>query len=249
MDKPRPASNTPMNYAAINAKLKAMSARLLKPQDYEAISQMDTAEDVIAWLGAPPEHKHINDAATRICRYIPDKTQKDYVRAMAAPSGEGSFQYYIAQWKRLGHLDKSNRIALRDALGAEIDLNNILWMYRLKRYHRIKGNETYGYLVPIRYRLSHEATQRMADCPTPKALLDEVAYGPYKTDIVISQAQAFNNGPYTGQSTPEQALAKAIQKRYETAARRYPNTLATALAYLYKKKLEMQWLLGAIQGR
>jgi len=183
-----------MNYTVINTKVKAMGAR-------ESVFQ----------------------SAATLCLYITDKNQREFVTAMANKD-ENEFHYFINQWKRLSHLDKKNRAALRGALGAEIDMNNILWMYRLKKYHRIKGDATYGYLVPIRYKLSTEMTQKMAHAESPGLFLDEVAVSPYAKDIDFAKP------------APEQQLAKAIEKRYQAAARRYPNSLATALAYLHKLK-------------
>jgi len=195
-----------MNYAAINAKLCAMGARGYASQDDESINQ----------------------TVTNICRYIPSKAHKSFIAAMAGQHERG-LDYYTSQWKQLNRLDKPNRTALRRLLGMEIDLNNILWMYRLKRYHRITGDTTFGYLVPIRYRLSREATRRMVDCVTPQALLDEVALGPYSADFVHLNTTSPLNQP-----TPEQILTNAISRRYQAAARRFPNTLVPVLAYLYK---------------
>jgi len=200
-----------MNYAAINAKLKAMNARRPIHWDQETVIK----------------------CASNICRYVPGKLHKDYITAMALATIRGrSLHYYTTQWKRLNRLDKFNRIALRCIMGAEIDLYNILWMYRLKRYHRVTGDGTFGYLVPIRYKLSRETTRQMADTATPEALLNIVANGPYSTDF-----KHLGKGPeiLSGGLTPEQMLEIAIARRYQSAARRYPNSLAPALAYLYRR--------------
>ena len=206
-----------MSYAALNAKLSAMSARSATPQNSNTITQ----------------------AATDICRYITGKLQRDYVAAMAlAVSQDKNIQYYTAQWKRLNRLDKTNWTALRSILGAEIDLNNILWMYRLKRYHCVTGDATFGYLVPIRYRLSRETTRRMADCGTPIDLLDEVERSPYAVDFALminkkTSTETKSIIASESRPTPEQMLTMAIIRRYQTAARRYPNSLAATLAYLH----------------
>jgi len=206
-----------MKYAALISKLKAMSAKAATDKNGSGRAGLQ-----------PNNFKPLSrKAATKLCRYIPCKRQRDYVMAATQDT---SLNHYIAQWKRLNRLDKPNRIALKSTLGAEIDLNNILWMYRLKRYHRVTGNATFGHLIPIRYMLSREATRRMADCTTPKALLDEIASSPYAADF-IHLAEKENN-TRIGQPTPEEMLAKAITRRYQTAARRYPNTLAPVLAYL-----------------
>jgi len=181
-----------MNYNAINAKIRAMQ---IKPIT-------------------------ISEAVNRICLYIPDRDLRNFIKRVTTSGG--GIAYYTAMWKALARLDKANQQAIRGILGAEIDLTNILWMYRLKRYHGIKGDATYGYLIPIRYRLSREATMRMAECETPRALLEEIAKSPYAGEINFSIRK----------TTPEQQLAAVILKRYKTAAKRYPNTLVPILAYL-----------------
>jgi len=196
-----------MNYAALNAKICAMGARLTDMQGREPIAD-----------------------AANICRYISGKPQRDFVMAMALAAHGADIHYYATQWKRLNRLDKPNRIAIKGILGAEIDLVNILWMYRLKRYHRVTGNATFGHLIPIRYLLSRETTRHMADCISPAALIDEVENSPYAMDFVNISERFMQ----AGAPTPEQMLAIAIGKRYQSAARRYPNTLAPALAYLQR---------------
>ena len=204
-----------MKYDAVNAKIKAMSAKLpdSMPMDIDALK-----EDAI-----------------RICRYIPDKNLRGFITQLAAPP-EKDIHYYIAQWKRLTKLDRANRHVLRGILGAEIDITNILWMYRLKKYRRIYGNATYGYLIPIRHRLTRAATQRMADCETAKALREEIAACPYAKDISFTAQKGQSDNKESKRLTPEQQLAHAISKRCQTAAKRYPNSLAPAVSYIYCTK-------------
>ena len=231
-----------MNYAAVTAKICAMSANLLTSQDYEIIQTIESAREVTAWLQAKPNYiQTAEESAARICRYIPDKINRNFLMQMAEVN-MGNIQYYTSQWKRLKQLDKANSVVIRGILGVEIDLNNILWMYRLKRYHRLKGDATYGYLIPIRYKLSQAITQRMAECKTPKELLDEIEKSPYSGELSKLK-------PTKGSRlTPEQSLLKIIERRYELVARRYPNTLIPALSYIHKKKLELNKLMSITES-
>jgi len=220
-----------MNYAAVNAKVRAMSARLIKPQDYEsAIAEMESEAHL---------RQDIFLTAVSICRYIPIKAHKSYVMAEAKPA-EDLIAYYMAQWKGLSQMNKPNHTALKGIVGAEIDLTNILWIYRLKHYHRVTGSGTYGYLIPIRYKLSHAKTQRMAEAGNLKALFDEVSDSPYGMDYIRMLTNE-------GRVSPEQALVNIIDAKYQSAARRHPNTLAPTLAYLHRKKLEVNGLIAAMQ--
>jgi len=219
-----------MNYAAVNAKIKAMEARAPEIKIPEI-----NAPEIKAMEARTPEAKgleangpDISDVAANICRYIQARPCRDYIAAMASPDRD--INYYLSQWKRVAKLDKQSKVALKHILGTEIDITNILWMYRLKKYHRVKGNDTYGHLIPIRYRLTQAQTQHMADASNPQTLLEAIAQSPYSTDIDFTGATQLP----PKQLSPEQQLFHAINKHYRRAVRRYPGTLATTAAYLYR---------------
>jgi len=295
-----------MNYAAVNAKVNAMRAKLLTPQDYEVMNRFKSADEIVEWLAQSADnasgfrqavhgfdtldepfstanslgsrhflltqttgylYQTVSKAAASICFFIPDKAMIDFVMTMAS-TNDYSINYYTSQWRQLSQLDRPNKTALRSILGAEIDLTNILWMYRLKRYHRIRGDLTYGYLVPVRYGLSQAVTMGMAECESPKALLEEIARSPYAADIRITPpfaewsgtsqhggaSQCGGTSQYGGTShlhhlTPEQQLTLAIEKRYKAAATQHPDTLAPTLAYLHKKKQEVQAITRILENK
>jgi len=252
---------------AATAKVKAMNAKLLAADDYATLSKMESETEVIEWLRAKDYSKNIEQSAIHICKYITDKNQRSYIKEMAATKKE-TLHYYTAQWKRLSLMDSKNRTALRSILGQEIDLNNILWMYRLKKYHRIKGDATYGYLIPIRYKLNRQSTGRMADSQNPKALMEEVAQGPYASvfaKLVNSNKGSMDNEPIGMGSipnssfhpsleqmlrfSPEHMLAITIEGFCQTIARRYPTTLAVVVLYLYKRKMEASRITAILNSQ
>jgi len=192
-----------MNYAALNTKTRAKNAKNAKQMRENNAESLD-------------------QAIASICRFIPDRKLCNFIRLLGQQ--ETGISYYSNLWKCVNSLDKQNRVALRSVIGAEIDISNIIWIYRLKRYHRISGPRVYGYLVPVRYRLSTAATSRLADSVSPAALLEEIVKTPYSADISFQPDCKL---------TPEQQLSQAITRRYQAAARRHSNSLAPTLAYLY----------------
>jgi len=189
-----------MNYSAILAKIGAMKGKKMS----------------------------IDQAASSICLYLSDVCQRKFI--LAAASIDTDINSYITMWKTLSQMDTTNIRIIRRILGSEIDMTNIIWMYRLKRYRRIKGDATYGYLIPIRSRLSVVATQKMAECETPRHLVDEIENSVYAKKIYFNK-----------KITPEQQLTAYIAKCYKAAAKQYPNTMAPVLAYLYQRKSEQNW--------
>jgi len=169
----------------------------------------------------------LEDNVARLLHYIHERPLKNFIKSMADGLiiGKTDIQYYLSLWQNLGVLDKLSQKAMRRVIGMEIDLRNILWIYRLKRYYGVVGDATFGYLIPVGNKIPREMISRMAAYKDIAGLIAEVAQGPY--DGVFGD---FNHG--------EQKLAAAVQKQYQREIRKNPNSIATVCGYLYEKSLK-----------
>ena len=164
----------------------------------------------------------ITQEAARLMHFIHSRPAKKFVELMAQglASGEMDVAYYLALWKRVGMLDKLSQKVLRRVIGTEIDLRNILWMYRLKRFYGVVGDSTFGHLIPAGNRLSKEVVARMANCGDVGGLINELAQSPYGN--VFGD---FNHG--------EMRLHDAVCRAYKRESRQNFNSIATVCGYLY----------------
>ncbi|MDR0957876.1 MAG: V-type ATPase subunit, partial [Clostridiales bacterium] len=76
-------------------------------------------------------------------------------------------------------LDKQNRKAMQYIIGSDADLKNIMWTYRLHKFHGMYGNALFPFLIPLRHRLKKSALIKMAECKTIPELESEIANSPY----------------------------------------------------------------------
>ena len=69
--------------------------------------------------------------------------------------------YYTSTWKEQKKILKKSDLELfmRDR-GSKIDLLNIQWIYRAKKYYNMKPADIYLMLIPIHYKLSTEISER-----------------------------------------------------------------------------------------
>ena len=116
-----------------------------------------------------------------------------------------------------------NRQALRYIKGTEIDLQNILRIYRLKRYY--PEEEVFAHLIPVCYKLSKAMIKQMAESPGAAEFIVAVKHSPYAH---IS----FEN--------IELSIAQEMRRVNSRATKRYPRSVAGLMAYLFTKKLEMR---------
>jgi len=128
-------------------------------------------------------------------------------------------------WRSLGVLDKSSREIMRRVVSVEIDLQNILWMYRLKRFYGVVGDATFAYLIPVGGKLPREILARMAHCKDVTTFAAEVSRSPYSGVF----------GDFSDPIRAEQKLADAVKKLYQREIRKNSDSIAAVCGFLYER--------------
>lgn len=193
-----------VNQAAVT-KVKAMRAKLLSPQDYEGAKGGGGLEADLA----------------KICMYV-EKPLRDYLRGEFVPALQA------AKIPAAPAKDKS----LTRVFGVETDLRNILWMYRLKKFHSVHGDGIFGFLNPKTHRLTSEEIARLAHAKDLQSFSDMVAMGFYRN--VFAEGFAF----------AEQKITREIRRQY----RREGGGLAIICGYLFARHLEEKNLQAIAKG-
>ena len=145
------------------------------------------------------------------------------------------FNYYRNLWKARKKFLKGDDLKAAAIIdGTEADMQNILWIYRLKSYYSMNGESLYKYVMPLHYRIGPESITRLAeaDLPAMKDILLEMPY-----------AYAFENA-----ASVERAYYTAINKAYRQAQSRYPNSAAVILDYLFLKNMEIKNIISIFEG-
>ncbi|MCL2190144.1 MAG: V-type ATPase subunit [Defluviitaleaceae bacterium] len=180
-----------MNYFALNAKVHAM-------------------------YGSAKSGEGVSYAfcRTQILRWVQDKKLRSFIAdVFPMESVWRDIAHFMHVWARLHRLDRANRNALIPAMGAEIDLTNIVWMYRLKKFYGVTGSEVFGRLIPVRYRLSEGEMRTIAQAK----------------DVEVPSMYASVLQDFT---QPEQKIRREIARLYKKQARLHPQSLANVCALL-----------------
>ena len=77
-------------------------------------------------------------------------------------------QYYFSQvWKDRKKVLKKKELELytRDC-GTKLDLLNLQWIYRAKKYYHMQPADIYSLLVPIHYKLKTEQVKDLVESPS-----------------------------------------------------------------------------------
>lgn len=145
--------------------------------------------------------------------------------------------YFTTMWKKRKKLLKKKELELytRDC-GSKIDLLNLQWIYRAKKYYNMKSADIYSLLVPIQYKISTELIKEIVEAPG----MEEFEAALQKT----SYARHYDFGQ---QLTIEQMYTECLNHLYKTDRRQNPYSIAAINTYLFMKEEELKKLTTAME--
>ena len=207
-----------MNYSAVLTKIKAKNAKLLEKHDFEQNHAQILQREVIG-----DEISCIKSDFAQISTYLHEKPIRDFV---------GLWREYDLQdiWRKLGGLPQHDRRQLKNIIGTEIDLQNILYLYRLRQFYGIVGDAVFTHLTPICHKLSPAETKTLAEAKS-----------------IEDFSRLLENGVYSGVfggNFCEQAVSRAMRKQYKKAMGNLPKICE----YFYARRLEIQNIRAFHQG-
>lgn len=141
--------------------------------------------------------------------YLQNKNERDYALAFIQKVAQPSVANYMVLWRKAKRLN----IAHQRILGTEIDLQNILWIYRLKRFYQMFDSRVYSHLVPVRHRLAEEVIEKMVTGRDVASLQSALAATTY--------AHLFGQffAPNENFLSPEKTLQKLVRQLYKKESR------------------------------
>ena len=145
--------------------------------------------------------------------------------------------FFTTLWKARKKMLKKEDLELyeRDC-GSQIDLLNMQWIYRAKKYFNMKPADIYQLILPIHYRLSTDLIKGMVEATTFEELQTLCNQTPY--------ARRYES---TEQLTMEQMYSECLHHLYTIDRRRNPYSIAAVNTYLFLKEEEIKKLTTALE--
>lgn len=145
--------------------------------------------------------------------------------------------YYIKAWKMCRTLLKGKeQKAFQDILGKQIDLLNLMWIYRSKKYYDTDPVTIYASLIPIRYKLTKNQITAMTEAASLEEFFTQLHSTPYAAPS--QKGETFLIEAFYNQLT---------DKAYLDSKRRNPASISTLFYYLYLKEQEIDRLTTALE--
>ena len=145
--------------------------------------------------------------------------------------------FFTSTWKEQKKvLSKSDLELFMRERGSKIDLLNLQWIYRAKKYYNMKPADIYLLLIPIHYKISTEQIKELVEAPG----LEEFTAAMERT----TYAKHYN---FHQKLTIEQMYADCLHHLYTVDLRRNPYSIAAVNTYLFLKEEELNKLTTAME--
>ena len=146
--------------------------------------------------------------------------------------------YFQNTWKTMNKLfSGEEKQILLETYGAKIDMLNIQWIYRSRKYYSMTPADIYSIIIPIHYKLKKETITAMAEAETMEAMKEIICSTYY--------GRQFREEDHAALEKIYRSLLDAVHK---TSLRKYPYSIACVNSYLYAKEHEVNRLTTAIEG-
>ena len=145
--------------------------------------------------------------------------------------------YFTTLWReQKKYFKKEDLELLKRDCGSKIDLLNLQWIYRAKKYYNLKPADIYLLLIPIHYKLSTELITEMVEAP-----------GTEEFQAVVSRTSYGKHYQFREDLTIEQMYTDCLHHLYTIDRRRNPYSIASVNTYLFLKEEELKKLTTAME--
>jgi V/A-type H+-transporting ATPase subunit C len=208
--------------------------------------------DLSVFLPFFNKHSHINVATLSSSRTIDEYIQNlkgteyyDILAKLHNKPGLSPFDYemtldvyyFTKSWRIKDKILTGNNLkAFIQRMGTEIDLLNMMWIYRSKKMYDMGPAEIFTYLIPINYKLTISQLTKLVSAVTIDEFLNLLSTTRYKSFI-----NHLKNG------TMEYEYARRINKIYLVNMTRYPASMTAVNYYLFRKDKEIEQLTSALE--
>lgn len=148
--------------------------------------------------------------------------------------------YFKTIWKvKDKYVSKAEQNILTQCFGSKLDMLNIQWIYRSKKYYHLEPTAIYTLLIPNSYKLKKDQIRKLAEAGTVDeffTLLQGTYYGGLGMIDLNEQPDL------------EQLYDKVLDRIYSITSQKDPYSIAILNSFLYFKEIELQRIITVIEA-
>ncbi len=144
---------------------------------------------------------------------------------------------YKTLLERAETLSKEDEKIIKECLGINIDLNNIQWIYRGKKYFHIPPEEILIYCIPGGYRLSYKKLKELVYAPNLKDFIEQIKASKYAF-IFPNEEDVFI----------KRRINRYLYKLYLNKQKENRMNIMEAISYIHLLKCEVEDIISVIES-
>jgi V/A-type H+-transporting ATPase subunit C len=147
--------------------------------------------------------------------------------------------FYFSQIKHMVAKleDKADQALVKNSVGRETDMLNLLWVYRAKRYYQAPNELIYSLIIPMYHRLSPALIKELAQTETEAQFQEILRKTPYARAFEKSAGEFY-----------EQSYERFVYDLHRKMWRAHPFSIMNAVSYLHFKEIEIKNITSVIEG-
>lgn len=203
---------------------------ILYPVDYRRVIAAKSIEELIVLLAETPFFRALARGRER----FQEKNSLFYLEAAL------DIDYYERVLATVGTFSPSDREMARRVLGIEIDIENINWLVRLRKYYDLALGDMLEWFIPGGQRVTKDTLRKSYATDGLSNILESVSVGPY---AVIKGV------PEQNLQFIENVLYEVLFRQVKRALAGFPFSIGTVLGYLLLKRRETRNIVSIVNAK
>lgn len=179
--------------------------------------------------------KIINNDIIKIRRLL-NKKEKDFFDLFVSKYSKKSQEYKKCA-EQIYEESKQFGKELNDMIGEKIDLLNIIYIFRLKKYYHMEEEEIKKYLIQIKHKLKKEEINKLIQSKTFEDILKNLkstAYGKIVQNI--------------SEENQENTINKYLYTKYKHIFEKSKYNMCSVISYMYLEEYQKANIINILGG-
>ena len=250
-----------LSYSGIVTKIHAMQAKLLTDDHFREIAQLRNVAEVVTYLKKLPAYAKAFETVDEntlhrgdVEKILIQSLYNDYSKLYRFSGLE--HQRFLRLYLKRYEVDLINyclrivynwkarkktlkglelKIFTRDC-GTKIDLINLQWIYRAKKYYNMDSIQIYAFIIPVYFHIK---------LPEIKTLIESESLDEFME--LLRKTYYGRRQPLDDAFTIERMYTDCLSRLYSTDRREHPYSIASINSYLFQKEEELRKLTTALE--
>jgi V/A-type H+/Na+-transporting ATPase subunit C len=195
----------------------------------EALLQAKSLEDILNQLKKTCYYRPLKNALYRF-----EEEKETFPLEMAL-----DLSYYNQLWKIASSFSRKERMIVRSILGIQMDILNIIWIFRFKEVYHFSPEEILNYGLMQGCHISPELRKKLAYSVDRRDVVTNLAGTPYKALLVDTRDSEVSSVQLW------RYLLTIVKKNWQG----FPFHIGTVLDYVFFKEIEVKSLISITEAK